>query len=65
MDGAMFTGEQVLSYGCITVAKEQTGKLLRTKSLRVFHYTATWTLSWQHYPREFSVMMQNVLFSAV
>ena len=46
----------------ITGGKEQTRKLVGTKSLRAFHYTATWTLSWQFCPREFSVMMQMFYF---
>ena len=62
MDGAMFRRGQVFPCGCITVGKEQTGKILRTQPLRAFHYTATGTLSWQHYPREFSVMMQMFYF---
>lgn len=62
MDGAMFRGRQVLPHGRITVGKKQTEKLLRTQFLRAFQYIATWTLSWQHYPREFSVMMQMFYF---
>lgn len=52
-------GGQVLPNGYITVGKEQAGKLVQTKSLRGFHYRAARTLSWQHYPREFSVMMET------